>query len=244
MSQLGANQANVGPSNEAVYSKGAIPFIWGNSGTVAANGALTLGTALPQAYPDAFMLFPAGAVFAGSPAGAYYVKFSTTLLGQIFNNVYIPGIPPAIPAVLNPVAAAGPGAYTGVTGLTNGPNIVLPANTIGPTGFMWLESLWSIFNSAGAKTPTISLGGQTLMAINQTTNQSLLTPVSLWARGAQGKNQVSFATSNAAGSGAAAGIVNQSTVDLTAQQTLQLACNVAVATDYCVLEAYTMELFN
>lgn len=244
MSQLGGNSASVGPTNEAVYSKGSIPFIWGNTGSVAANGALTLGTALPQAYPDAFMILPAGAAYAGSLAGAYYVQFSTTLLGRIFDNKYIPGVPAAIPASLNPIAAPGPGAYTGVTGLTSGPSVSFPGGTLGPTGFMWMESLWSIFNSAGTKTPTITLGGQTLMAVNQTTNQSMLTPVSLWVRGAQADRQVSFATSNASGAGAAAGVVNQSTIDLKLAQTLQLACNVAVATDYVVLEGYTCEIFN
>src|ERR1700681_3984090 len=112
-----------------------VPFIYGNSGSVAANGVDTLGTALPVAYPNAYKWYPAGAVFAGSVAGWYLIQMSSTTAPVIFNNVYTSGQPviPA-PSQLVPVVAAGPGAYIATTGATTGPTFALNGSMLGNSG--------------------------------------------------------------------------------------------------------------
>lgn len=91
------------------------PVVLAPSGSVAANGALTLGTTLTQTFSGGcWMYFPSGAVYAGSAAGLYWVVMSSGTAGIIYdtiNNGYINR-----PSTVTPIAAAGPGAFTGVTG--------------------------------------------------------------------------------------------------------------------------------
>ena len=103
------------------------PFIMPASGIVGANGALTLGTALPRSYPVAWIFLPAGAAYAGSLAGWFYVEMANTLVGTIFDDNYSTGWP-LFPAVPTPIVDAGPGAYVAVVAATMGPNFVIQAN--------------------------------------------------------------------------------------------------------------------
>lgn len=147
------------------------------TGSMGANGALTLGTALGATTPyasGAFLYFPAGAVYASSGAGFYLTKMASTTLGTVFNNIYIPanGLP-SIPSPLVPVVDAGPGAYTGVTTLQAGLQITVPANVMGPNGALQFDQLLSYTNSAGAKTFATTWGGQSVFSAAPTTTQTI-----------------------------------------------------------------------
>src|SRR5579859_1785192 len=106
------------------YTANGIPFIVANTGTMGNNGALTLGTALPSTYANAYVYLPANAISAGSAAGWYFCQFSSTTVGTVFNNTYSSGTP-QIPAALVSFATTGPGAYTGVTTQITGPNFTI-----------------------------------------------------------------------------------------------------------------------
>jgi len=82
------------------------------SGAVAANGALTLGTALNAIYDEGvFMYFPADGAFTGSLAGLYWTVMSSTSLGTIYNNT-MTGVPTPPTNLVPIVDARGSTAYT------------------------------------------------------------------------------------------------------------------------------------
>ena len=108
------------------------------SGTVVANGDLTLGTALNQIYSGGLWLyFPPGAAYAGSTAGFYWVVMSSITRGTIYNNSYVPGVD-SWDVVGNPVGivAAGPGAYTGVVVDLVGIKAKVPGGIMGNHGIL------------------------------------------------------------------------------------------------------------
>src|ERR1700745_2516796 len=126
---------NVATTQSAQIANISVPFIYGDSGNVAANGGDTLCTARPVAYPNAYKWYPAGAVFAGSVAGWYFIQMTSTTAATIFNNVYTSGQPTIPPQnALVPVVAAGPGAYTATTGATTGPTFALNTGMLGVQG--------------------------------------------------------------------------------------------------------------
>ena len=81
-SGLQAPAAGVLAKSTFVVARSAIPVILAPNGTIATNGTVTLGTALPLVYASAWVRFPAGAVVGGL-AGLYFVKFSSTTVGQV-----------------------------------------------------------------------------------------------------------------------------------------------------------------
>lgn len=224
-------------------SNSAVPSGVPSSGSVAANGALTLGTALPTAFiAGIWLYFPSGAVYAGSAAGLYWVVMSSTTVGTVFDNVYTvgPRTPPSSPT---PIVAAGPGAYVQTTGLTVSlSTITLPGGALGSKGKLTGEILWGCSNSAGSKIAKSRYGGADILAQTLTTQGSLHTiPMCL----------VTSPTSLITGSPVPNGIGVPSTygsflgiiaVDSSINQSVDSTGNIAVATDYILLAADTWEI--
>lgn len=149
-----------------------VPFIIANTGTMAANGALTLGTALPTIYANAYVYLPANAIFVGSAAGWYYTQFSSATVGVVYNNTYAAGTQPALlPTVsLVPFVSTGPGAYTGATTAQVGPSFNINSNALGGNGGVArLTTMVSVNNSAGAKTTAVAINGVTVQSNALTT---------------------------------------------------------------------------
>jgi len=138
---------------------GGIPVGAPSSGTMGANGALTLTTGFAFTFPNCYLYFPAGKVFTGSPAGQYFTKMASATQGIVYNVMYVNGTP-AIPTTLVAVSDAGPGAYTQTTGaplpLTN---FIVPGNSMGINGQVRFRQLTSYDNSAGTKQPSCTWGG-------------------------------------------------------------------------------------
>lgn len=91
------------------------------SGTVGANGALTLTSGI---YIDfithMWLWFPAGAVYAASLAGFYWTTFSTDTQGLVYANYAADATGTgAPPDVLVPLSGTTGAAYTGWTGDSN-----------------------------------------------------------------------------------------------------------------------------
>lgn len=129
----------------------AIPFIIAPTGSMANNGAITLGTALPNTYANAYVYLPANAIAAGSIAGWYFTQFSSSTVGTVTNNPYTSGTLPSIPQAIVPFSTTGPGAYTGSTSSQIGPSFPLDPNTIGPNGVLRMTHFWTIPNNANNK---------------------------------------------------------------------------------------------
>lgn len=145
-----------------ILSQGAVPIALAPSGTMGANGAVTLDTALQHTFFfGVWMYFPAGAVFAGSAAGYYWTVMSSTTAGTVYTNTYTPRVadftPPSSPTA---VVDAGPGAYTGVSGTEiTAVSVTLPGGALGNHGGLRVYRGHQMGPSdGGTKTHQVRLG--------------------------------------------------------------------------------------
>jgi hypothetical protein len=225
--------------------RSTIPFVVANTGTMGNNGAVTLGTALNKAYPASYLFLPAGAIQTNSPAGWYFTIFSSTTVGQVFQNSYAAGVPPlpaaaALPGniggTLVPFVSTGPGAFTGTTGAVTGPTIQLPQNTMGPQSSLRFQAITSTNNSAGAKVASLLFGATTVSTFSATTSTGQRQDAFLSNQGTF-KDQI-VVTNDTDGTETLTRATNDTTTDLAIAATL----NLAVATDTLTLEAFVVEL--
>ena len=204
-----------------------------SSGSVAANGALTVTAAFLETYSDGvWLFFPAGAVYAGSVAGSYWVVMSSTTLGTVYDNVLVlPGSdhPPVTPT---PIVAAGPGAYTQVvtTDITVR-SVVMPGNTMGEDGMLTFKSLVRHNNSAGAKSWRPSINSTFFGSIVSTTSTLSNRYCDIYNR----RNQSSQISSNWLGP-QSMGVTDPifGTENTSIDQTVSVALRIAVATDWII----------
>ena len=223
----------------------AVPVINAPTGTMANNGAITLGTALATTYANCYLLLPAGAIATGVPAAAaiLFCQMSSATVGTGFNNVYTTGVP-TIPGAPVAFVTTGPGAYTGVTGAANGPTIVIPGNSLGPNGSMYYETTWQYNNSAGTKALTVTFGGSTIFNQNGTTSLCTSVKKNLQNRGVTNA-QVSSDTGGQPGTGVGqAAIATLTTIDTTVNQNLIVVFNQNTATDFTVLDRFFVSIFQ
>lgn len=220
----------------------AIPFIVAPTGTMANNGAITLGTGLPTTYANAYIFLPAGAIAAGVPAAPswFFCQMTSATVGTVFNNTYVSGVP-AIPAAPVAFATVGPGAYVGVTGLVAAQQISIPAGSIGPNGALRFSQLNSVPNNANTKIISASFAGVTMWDTALTATNGSANISTLMARGAQNSSVIlSTASPNGVGN---AGAANQFlSTNFAVAQTLSINLTTAVATDFIVLESFLIEV--
>jgi hypothetical protein len=247
LKSAGINAATIAaantPSTPSLVTKlvaVAIPFVIAPTGTMANNGAITLGTALPTTYANCYINLPANAISAGSAAGWYFCQMSSATVGTVFNNTYTSGTP-AIPASPTAFVTTGPGAYTGVTGTVNAQAISIPANTLGANGVLSYQANWSFPSNGNNKTASITFGGSAVLSNTQTTQATLSVKKSIQNRGA---TNAQFGDNGTAGTGVGTSGNSNAflAVDTTTALTLQFASNIAVATDYMVMESFVIEV--
>ena len=234
----------VGPQYASAVSlaQTAIPSILVPNGTVAANGAITLGTALPAIYAAAWIYLPAGAIVGGA-AGLYYATFSSTTVGQVYTNYVNPASTQLISAIPSgtPVAAVGSGsAYTTVVA-TDTPlaTVDVPGLLMGANGRIRVTRRESTINNANVKTSKFTFGGAAFggaLPLASIAGYEVIREIS--NRGAASQ----FSLANAALTSEVSGTPTYTTVNTAVDQLLQLTANVATATDYVVLEALAVEV--
>lgn len=221
-------------------AKSAIPLIVVPNGTVATNGTITLGTALPLIYTAAWIRLPAGAVVGGL-AGLYYTVFSSTTVGQVYTNYADVATPftGAIPSG-TPVAAVGSNsAYTQATAADLSLALVtIPGNTLGTDGGLEVTVFESNNNSAGVKNVAAKFGGTSFLSADVTTSLALETSKSVTNRGVVNKQLVH---ANQAFGNVSTVAPTQLTVDTSAAADVIITGKVATATDYIVLERFAIE---
>jgi hypothetical protein len=230
-------------TTSALFAQSAIPFILAPTGTVTGFGLLTLGTALPTTYANAFVFLPAGALFAGSAPGWYFCQFTSATVGQLYLNTSNPPGVPALPTILQPITIGGPGAFTGATGGISGVSLYLPGGTLGPNGGFRLSTLFSVPGNTDTKTLSASLGGTTIWAaaLAVGTNLCLAAIATLQCRGTQNSATV-VSTSEAAGIGVGTTYPQYLTVNFQLPVNFFYTFNTATATDYIVLESWLIEI--
>lgn len=224
-------------------ARSQIPLIGLSSGSVAANGAISGITALPQIYPRAFCYFPANILATAIAAGWYYCTFSSTTAGVAFLNSWTPGTaPPTIPT--SPTAVTdGKGAFTGDT---SEQQLIIPiaAGALGANGQIEVFARSGHTNSAGTKTFRIRFGGAAGLAYLQATQTTTIFGHYYSVIGNAGTE----ATQEGSGwgvisTGTAFGQVTQlGTVDTTAATDVRIANVRNTATDNAVIEAFYVRL--
>lgn len=149
---------------QATLLQTGLPFVLQSSGSVGNNGALSGIVALPAAYTQCYMYFPANAIYAGSTAGWYYVVMPSTSAGTIYNNTYASGTP-VVPSAPTPFVTTGPGAYMQVSGAAvTALSVTVPGGSMGPHGRVVMNLMGSSANNASNKLVEVYLGGQAIMS--------------------------------------------------------------------------------
>ena len=214
-----------------------------SSGSVASNGALTLTTAIPTSYTwGCYMYLPAGAAYAGSVAGLYFVVMSSTTLGTIYDNRLAAGDSPTVPTTLVPIVAAGPGAYTQTTSPVDLTTITIPANTLGANGWMLCAPTWAFPNNANNKVISLVLGSTNIYAKTRTTATQEMPLIDIRNRGVVNRQFSGWGSSGAPGTASTAGF-GSSSVDTSAATNVIVRGQLAVATDYIILESMSLTAF-
>jgi hypothetical protein len=238
-----AEQAQVQYFPRTLGSSG-IPVIVANSGTIATSGTVTLGTALPTTYANAFVYFPASAVSGDSTGGLYYVVFSSTTVGVVYagkygvaNGVGSVAFQPAVPTGTLTAVTGSNSSFTGSTTETTLINVTVPAGSIGNNGQIVVTANWSCNNSAGAKVGTVYLGGSAIgTASSYTTSTGGSSMNSIRNRGALGVQSTQLI------GGAAASANVYTAIDTSASVALTITGDTATATDHIVLEGFTIAM--
>lgn len=223
----------------SVLHQSAIPVGIPSGGTMADNGRVTLTTALPLAYTTGiYLYFPSAAVYSASTAGFYYVVMdnASQTVGTVYNNIYVPGVTPlAIPATPSPIAATGPGAFTGSTLALTVAAATVPGSSLGKNGRLDFQYYGSNNNTAAQnKIITLNLGGQQLHSLNNNTTVCFSIARFVVANRGREDRQVS---SNAATNGQSSAAPLQFSVDTTADQLVEIKLqHSSSATDVIMLE--------
>lgn len=231
------------------------PFYVSPSGTMGNNGAFTLGTALPSAYQQVFLYFPANAIFTGSTAGWYCSSMSTTTAGIVYNepgfNPYTSGpIPTTGPDVSSqicygvgtPFVSTGPGGYTGVTAAVNGPTFTVPGNNA--NNLTYRINYIGMYNPNGnSKTTTLMYGGHNLGQIGTSSATTYGQEANFLLFNSTGNVGVTSVPIPNVGDIPAPGLT-RAIVDMTSPQTLTVQLQMATATDYIGLEHFAVEEIN
>lgn len=234
----------IGTNAPYVLALSGVPVISLSSGTMGNNGAVSALTALNRTYNmGAWVWLPAGAVAAGIPAAAGYLWFvgTSTTAGTVFNSTWNGvGAPPV--GTTTAFVTTGPGAFTGDIAEIVGPTITLPANAMGPNGFIEVESLWSFTNSAGTKTHRVRFGGAAgaqFLSLGSTTTASFGDKRFIVNTGLT-NSQLGGVTGNAGASywGASPSTPMTASVDTTASTTIVLSLQKGTATDNECLEFF------
>ncbi len=209
-----------------ILAQSAVPVILPSSGSSNATGQITLTTALPyQPSGTVYIYLPTGVVTAGSAgtgAGLYPVVFSSTTVCQVQGT----GI----------VSANGAYTQTTAADITLA-TVVVPGGAMGANGAIREHRAFGFPNNANNKIVRVFFGGSGLSSVSGTyTTASGSTLASVTRnRGSQSLQATAPLTASTTAS-------TTTTVDTSVNQNMTIVANLAVATDYIILEGYTVEV--
>jgi hypothetical protein len=228
-----------------VIAQSGIIIMIPSSGSIGDNGALTLTTALPATYSvGAYMYFPANAISAGSSAGLYYVVMSSTTVGTIYNNTYSGG-QPSIPTDLVAFSTTGPGAYTQSTGVeVTLVSFTVPGGVLGINGKLDFESIVENNNSGDSKSYKVKFDSVDLVAQSTTTSLGGRYMATISNAGIENKQRTmsGATTASLTGTASVGASFQNTTVDTSQNVTASITGSLAVATNYCMVRAFSAEV--
>ena len=223
------------------------PVLIPPSGTMAANGAVTFGTAITlessAVLTDGlWAYFPAGAVYAGSAAGFYWMTMSSSTQGTVYDTTYVPGTTSGErPASPTAISAAGPGAYTGETATIVASSVVLPGGALGLNGSLRVTQAIAVNNTANNKTTLGYLNNAPAGGVSTMTGSAGRHDlVDVMAMGSHTRQWCSYYL----GIGNAGTTGYFRTEDLSADATISARiAHQGAATDWIMLSAFRIEVF-
>lgn len=208
-----------------ILAQSANPVILAPSGTWNdTTGGMTLGTALPYTPSGTVLVYLTNSGIATS--GLYYATFSSTTACQVYSDVA---------ATVKPATTAG--AYTAPTSAVVLATVTIPGGAMGPNGSLRATAGWACPSNANNKTlrTQIAGGGLAPGTTVVTSSSGSSTGVILANRGAQSRQ-----VARAVGTGAL--VPSYPSVDTSVSQPLTFTGQLAVATDYIILDGYTVEI--
>jgi hypothetical protein len=226
-----------------ILAQSGVPAGIAPNGTVATNGQITLGTALPRIYSNGIWLYlPAGTVVSGL-AGLYWCVMSSTTVGQVYTKFADTslGFVPYIPTGTLVNAVGSNAAYT----QTINTYIVLckvtiPANSLGANGQLRINNEYSYNLATGNKLFELILNATALHLATRTTSGGHDSYTSR-IRCLGSLLNSSFFTSSESSAITAAGqlITGQ---DLSVDASFTFNANIDTATNYFILDAFSLEV--
>lgn len=219
-----------GTNNPYILAQSAVPVILLSSATnISATGLITGLTALPYTPSGVVQVY----CFAqtGLAAGLYYARFSSTTSCQLYSDA-------AGTVALSGITAA---AYAGGTTQATLASVTVPGGAMGPNGCLRPITDWSGLNNANAKSVQFQLGGTQFggSTTSWSTSAGGVYARSLRNRGVQNVNYCNGASVMGYLNGVSPTVFS---IDTSATQNLTLLAQLAVATDYIILEGYTVEI--
>lgn len=241
------NPARGGKANfPYILDQSAVPVCLAPNGTIATNGTVTLGTALPTTYSGGIWLrFPANAVSGDSTGGLYWTIMSSTTVGVVYAGKADPATEfvPYIGSTAGGAVTGSNSAYTQTTAAdVTLVNVTVPGGAMGVNGrLICKEALWSNNNSVNNKIPKTKYAGQVIQYGNAGNPLTTLTACRVFSsisnRGTATSNvsnqYVSFGTTNSTA---------YTELDTSVDQSLVFTAQLATATDYLVLESFIVEV--
>jgi hypothetical protein len=213
-----------------ILAQSAVPRILPSSGSSNATGQITHTTALPyQPAGVVWIRLPAGVVTAGSAgtgAGLYPVIYSSTTVCQIQGTGIVTANAAYTQTTGSPIALA---------------TIPVPGGCMGPNGVLQYSSAFAYPNNANSKTLTGSFGGLSTHTSAFTTTVAAYPRKSIFNRNSQ-NSQFIPAPAQFPDGAAATGAPTYGSIDTSITQNLVLNAQLAVATDYVILEAHSVEV--
>lgn len=211
------------------------------TGTIAANGTLTLNVAAPIIMDGgAWLHFPAGAVVGGQ-AGFYWTVMSSTTVGQVYTNfinIATSTSLPQKPTGSLTLATGSNSSYSNSAGSFNFINLTIPANTIQQGSAMKIGLKWG-GSGSGNKIGTLFIDSIALTASNPTSNNATgfleITLSSL-------KDQINRQIAATNQLFATAGTFH--TFDFTQNRLLQINFRNSTATDTAILYGVSIEIIK
>ena len=222
-------------SPRILYQRGVPTVLLSSATNITATGAITGLTALPYVPSDVVFVY----CFAqtGLLEGLYYARFSSTTACQLYTDVDGTITPTGITA----------GAYVGGTTEAILTSIIIPGGSMGANGMIRAQSSWGCSNSANNKTARTRLDGILFGQVSQTTVASFG-----MMNGIKNRGNPAIQFQPASGSGGPANSLGgnsssssnnaQTTIDTSVDTTLTVRGQLAVATDFLVLETCTIEI--
>jgi hypothetical protein len=191
------------------------------------------------AYPNIWLYFP-----ASSPigiAGAYFCQMASTTVGTCFNNRLANNTMPTV--IGSPAAFSGltPAAYTQTTGsLLPLSSVNVPANSMGVNGAVLMDADFVYADTGNQKNFYFQLGaGPNVGMASGTASTQARFSIRIFNKGVANA-QSAITNINSFGT-LGSGLPVRFSVDTTATQLLLLEGSLAVATDFIVCEAYSLQ---